>query len=189
MPDGRDIGIFIHVLAVFALGGAISISVISLTMMRNVATVQEVRAWGLLGRLLAQYYVPTVTGFVLLLSGAYLVEETGWAWSDGWIAYSAIALVVAMAVGLFVITPRMKAIGMAAGPAPEGPVPEAVRAGLRDPVLIGATHMNALLAGGIIWNMTVRPDDVVSLVALLVAAGIGIATAYPFYQERQREAA
>ena len=126
MPEGWEIALFIHIVAVFALGGALIGQVLGFTMMRAAATVQEVRMWGAPGRLLTQYYVAPITALVLLLSGGYMVSEFDLEWSDGWIGFSALALIAAVAVGLLFITPRMKAIGGAAGPAPDGPVPASV---------------------------------------------------------------
>jgi hypothetical protein len=37
----------------------------------------------------------------------------------------------------------------------------------------------------IIWNMSVRPDDLGALLPFLVAAALGIASAFPDYQRQQ----
>ena len=54
MPEGVEIGFFIHMLGVFGLGGALTAQFVSLTMMRASKTVQEVRTWGAGARLLSQ---------------------------------------------------------------------------------------------------------------------------------------
>jgi hypothetical protein len=185
MPDGWQIGFFIHILAVFALGGALAVSFGTYSMMRHAKLVQEVRTWAGLGRILSQFQVLPAVALVLLLSGAYLVDKLNREWSDGWIGFSALALVVATAVGFTVITPRMKAVGMNAGPAPDGPVPAAVSTVLNDPVLFGAIHMNLMLAIGIIWNMTIKPGDAGALLTLIILGGLGAASANPSYQRQQ----
>jgi hypothetical protein len=189
MPHDYEWGLFFHLIGVFALGGAVFVSFAVFSMMRRASTVQEVRVWAGLGRILSQYFVIPAAALELLLSGAYLLDNVNFDWTDGLIGWSVIALVVATAVGFGVITPRMKEIGMAAGPAPDGPVPAAVTSKLSDPILFGAIHMNLMLALGIIWNMTTKPGGVGSFLALVIFAAIGIAAAYPMYARQQRDAA
>lgn len=178
MPEGWEIGLFFHFIGLFALGGGIALSFTTFMMMRRSQTVQELRVWAGLGRILGKYPIPVMAAGILLLSGGYLVQEFDEEWSEGWIGFSALALVLAVTVGMLVISPRMKAIGMAVGPAPDGPVPEGITRQLHDPVLFGATYMNSMLALGIVWNMVMKPGTFASLLILLVLGGIGAATAY-----------
>ncbi|MBI5288239.1 MAG: hypothetical protein HY873_04635 [Chloroflexi bacterium] len=178
MPEGWQVGIFIHVLAVFALGGGLAISFATFEMMRHARTVQEVRVWSGLGRILSQYQVLPATALVLLLSGGYLVSELNEEWSDLWISFSALALVAASGVGLLVITPRMQAIGRAAGPAPDGPVPAGIMAQLRDPVLFGAILANDFTSIAIVWNMTIQPGSAGAVLSIVILAGLGAAAGY-----------
>jgi hypothetical protein len=107
-------------------------------------------------------------------------------WGTGWIIWSLIAVVVAVLAGYFILTPRMQAIGQAAGPAPDGPVPASVTEKLSDPVIFAVMHGNLLTAVAIIWNMTTKPGGVGAFLAIVILAGIGVASAYPMYQRQQR---
>jgi hypothetical protein len=178
MPEAAQIGLFIHIVAVFGLGSASGISVAVFTMMQRAKTVQELRVWGSLGALLSKYYVFPALGLLLLLSGAYLVDKVGEEWSEGWIGISAVALIAAVAAGFFVNTPRLKAIGMAAGPAPDGPVPASITEQLNDPVLVAVSRALPLTAVAIAWNMTVHPGMAGALLSIVILAGIGAASAY-----------
>jgi hypothetical protein len=189
MPHDYEWGLFFHLLGVFALGGAVLVSFATFSMMRRSGTVQELRTWGGLGRILSQYFIIPAAALELLLSGAYLVDKFNLEWTDGWIGWSVIALVAATAVGFAVITPRMKQIGAAVGPAPDGPVPSSITSKLNDPILFGAIHMNLMLAIGIIYNMTTKPGGVGSFLALVILGALGAAAAFPLYQRQQREAA
>jgi hypothetical protein len=189
MPHDYEWGLFFHLLGVFALGGAVLVSFATFSMMRRSGTVQELRTWGGLGRILSQYFIIPAAALELLLSGAYLVDKFNLEWTDGWIGWSVIALVAATAVGFAVITPRMKQIGAAVGPAPDGPVPASITSKLNDPILFGAIHMNLMLAIGIIYNMTTKPGGVGSFLALVILGALGAAAAFPLYQRQQREAA
>jgi hypothetical protein len=186
MPEGYEIGLFIHILGVFALAGASAVGFATFSMMRRAKTVQ-VRVFAGLGKILSQYYVFPVAALVLILSGAYLVSKFDpvYSWGDGWILWSFIAVLVATAGGYFVVTPRMAAIGMAAGPAPDGPVPASVAEKLTDPALFAVMHGNLMITFAIIWNMTTKPGGVGAFLAIVILAAIGVASAYPMYQRQQ----
>lgn len=185
MPEGYEIGLFLHLLGVFLLGGAALVSFAVFSMMRRAATVQEVRVFGGLGRILSQHYVLPILGAWMIVTGLYLVGEFELDITDGWIFWSIIAVLVAIANGLANITPRMKAIGGEAGPAPDGPVPASITDKLNDPFLFGGMHFNLLLTVGIIWNMVMAPGWFGSLLALIIFGGIGAGSAYPMYAKQQ----
>jgi uncharacterized membrane protein len=181
MPNDYEWGVLFHVLGVFALAGGMALSFGTFTMMRHARTVQELRVWGTIGRILGQYHVMPLISLELLLSGAYLVDKLELEWSDGWIIFSLIALVLAVANGYLVIGPRQRAIGAAAGPAPDGPVPPRIGDMLNDPILLGTMHANIMVTFGIIWNMIAKPDDAASLLVLVLFAALGAASAAPSY--------
>jgi len=183
MPSDYEWGIFFHLAGVFAIGGAIGVTFGTYAMARRAKTVQELRVWGTIGRYMSQYHVIPLIALELLLSGAYLVGELNevYEWSDGWIGFSTVALLIGTAIGYLVITPRMSAIGQAAGPAPDGPVPAAISEKLNDPILFGAVHGNLMLMIGIIFNMTTKPGTFASLLILIVFWAVGAAAAYPRY--------
>lgn len=185
MPEGYEIGLFLHLVGVFALGGGVMVSFAVFSMMRRAQTVQEVRVFGSLGRLLAQYYVLPALGLWMILTGGYLVGEFNLEFTDGWILWSLIAVIVAIANGLVNITPRMREIGATAGPAPDGPVTQGITDKLNDPILFGAIHFNLLLTIGITWNMVMSPGFFGSLLALIIFGGIGAGSAYPMYARQQ----
>lgn len=185
MPEGYEIGLFLHLLGVFLLGGAALISFAVFSMMRRAQTVQEVRVFGSLGRILSQYYVLPVLGAWMIVTGLYLVGEYELDLTDGWVFWAIIAVLVAIANGLANITPRMKAIGGEAGPAADGPVPASITNKLDDPILFGAMHFNLLLTVGIIWMMVMKTGFVGSLVTLIIFGGVGAASAYPLYARQQ----
>lgn len=184
MPEAAQIGLFVHLVAVLALGAGIGVSIVTLLMMRGAATVQELRFWGGLGKLMSKYQVMPGIALVLLLSGGYLVNELSEEWSEGWIGLSTLGLIAAVAVGLFVVTPRMKAIGMAAAPAPDGPVPSNIAAQVREPLILGAALGNSMTALAIIWNMTIQPGLAGAALAIVLLVGIGWAAAFsPLFRE------
>jgi hypothetical protein len=119
-----------------------------------------------------------------LLSGGYLVNKVNEEWSEGWIGISAIAVVAAVTVGFVINTPRLRAIGMAAHAAPDGPVPQALAAQINDPVLVASVHALSMTSVGIAWNMATQPGTVGAFVAIVIFAGIGAASAIPLVQRQ-----
>lgn len=87
MPEGYEVGLFIHIMGVFALAGASTVGFATFSMMRRAKTVQEVRVWAGLGRILSQYYVFPIAALILILSGGYIISkfDSVFSWSDGWI--------------------------------------------------------------------------------------------------------
>ena len=68
----------------------------------------------------------------------------------------------------------MKAIGMEAGRAADGPIPDSVRARLNDPILhLSETTMTAATVG-IVYLMVIKPGMSGALVSMFVAIGLGV---------------
>jgi hypothetical protein len=179
-------GLFFHLSGVIALAAATAITVSTFIMMQRSKTVQEVRLWGSLGRIIGQYQVHPIVALELVLSGAYLADQFHLDWTTGWILFPFIAVLVASANGALIISPRMKAIGMTAGPAPDGPVPPQITARLHDPVLLAAEHANIMMTVAIVWDMATKPGDMASLLWIVAAAAVGVASALPAYQRHQQ---
>jgi len=187
MPHGWELGIFIHILGVFAMAGAATTVLLVFSMMRRATTVQEVRVLARLGSLIEKVF--PVAAVVLLLSGGYMVNEFDLHWSSGWINLSALALIIATAIGGLVNGPRMTAIHKAADAAPDGPVPANLSGMLNDPILFGSVHALSLVLLAIIWNMTTKPSGIQAFLAIVLLAAIGAGSAYPLYQRQQERAA
>lgn len=185
MPEAEQIAIFIHLVGLAVLAGAMGLEIAIITMMRRAKGVQELRVWAGLGKIIDDFKLMPGAVVVLILSGGYLVDKAGEEWGDGWISFSLLAVIVATAAGLAVIAPRFKSIGTAASSASDGPVPPAIASQVNDPLLIAAVHGNAGLLVGIIWNMTIRPGSVGALLAVVLLAAVGVAAAYPAYQQQK----
>ena len=183
MTHAQEIGLFIHLAAVFVAAGTSTTFILVLSMMRRARTVQDVRTFSTLGGL-AEHAFPFAT-LVLLISGGYLVNKFDFSWGDGWINTSAIALVL-MAVGALKInTLKMNAIHHAAEDLPDGPVPRELAAMVADPLLFAVTHAITVGMIGIIWNMTARPGDAEAGIVILLSALVGAGSAVPMISRRR----
>src|SRR5258706_10333731 len=99
--------LFLHLVAAMALFIGYGIEWTASSLFRNAASVEQVRAW------LRVFKVsPPLGGAglgVLLLSGGYLASLSG-AMKQGWIPATLIGIFLALAIGMGLILPRMKAI-------------------------------------------------------------------------------
>ena len=162
--------LFLHLAGAFALFIGYGIEWTASSLFRNAASVEQVRAW------LRVFKVsPPLAGAglgILLISGGYLASLTG-AMKQGWIPATLIGIFLALALGMGLILPRMKAIRSAL-PAGDEPVSAALRSKLSDSVLLTAIRVRVLLATGIVYLMAAKVSFVPSLVALAIAAVLGV---------------
>jgi len=185
MPEAEEIAVFIHLVGLAMLAGGIGLELTIITMMRRAKGTQEVGVWAGFGKLMDDFKLMPVAALVLVISGGYLVDKVGEEWSEGWILFSLIAVIVASVAGFGVIAPRFKSIAAAAGESPDGPVPAAIAGQINDPLLVASIHGNAMLLVAIIWNMSIRPGALGAILSLVLLAAIGVAVAYPAYQQQK----
>jgi hypothetical protein len=162
--------LFLHLAGALALFIGYGIEWTASSLFRNAPSVEQVRAW------LRVFKVsPPLAGAglgVLLLSGGYLASISG-AMKQGWIPATLIGIFLALALGMGLILPRMKAIRSAL-PSGNEPLPAALRSRLADPILLTAIRVRVLLATGIVYLMAAKPPVVSSLVVLAIAAVLGV---------------
>jgi Predicted integral membrane protein (DUF2269) len=177
-----SLALFFHFVGLVALFVGYGIEWIVSAFLRGAATTDQVRAWLRVYRTSLPVSGPGL--LVLILSGGYLAQVTG-AMKNGWMSASLLTIVVALAIGFMFILPRVKAIRSAL---PEGSagLPASATALLRAPGLPTLIRVRAMLALGIVYLMTVKPDTLASsLLALGVAIILGLlASAHTFAQQK-----
>jgi uncharacterized membrane protein len=185
MPEAEEIAVFVHLVGLAVLAGGMGLELTIITMLRRAKGTQEVGVWAGLGKMMDDFKLMPAAALILVISGGYLVDKVGEEWGEGWILFSLIAVIVASVAGFGVIAPRFKSIAEAASAGPDGPVPAAIAGQINDPLLIASIHGNAMLLVGIIWNMTIRPGALGAILALVLLAAVGVAVAYPAYQQQK----
>ncbi len=183
MPGSYELALFIHILGVFTVAGALTTFVLIIAMMRRAKNVQEVRLWGGIASKVQKLFPVAV--IVLLLSGVFLVEDKNLEWGNGWINVSLITLLAHAVVGPLINTRKINAIERAANAAPDGALPQVLAAQISDPVLFGATHALTLAVIAIIWNMTVKPGDAQAGMVVVLAIALGALSALPMAMKQQ----
>jgi hypothetical protein len=176
MPDNYFIALFLHIVGVFGIAGAATISWLALMVMQRLRTVQEVRSWATVA-VWADRAFP-VAAVLVIAAGVFMVEDR-WEWGDGWMNVSLAALVIMLAAGGLLLTRRVAAIHRDAEAAGDGPVPAELRRQINNPLMWGTLHAFALGLIGIVWNMTTKPEDaqagMVIVLAFVFGAAIGFA--------------
>src|SRR5262249_36646303 len=109
------------------------------------------------------------------VAGFYMAI-TVWGERATWIIVATISFLFLAPFGAFVIDPRLRALARAAAATPDGPLPAEVAARAKDPLVsIGLyTYIGVLL--GIVFLMTNKPPVVDSIITMVVATIVGLAT-------------
>lgn len=167
-----EAALFLHIVGVSGMFAGIGITMGVLHFARKAPNVESVRALVALGALGGRA-IP-ILSLVVLVSGVYMVEDV-WDWDKSWINISLAAYIVLFAMGPLINARRTKAIGMEAGRAPDGPIPEGLRRKLDDPILQTSEVTMNMATLGIVYLMVVKPDTAGSLIAMAVAVIVGLA--------------
>jgi hypothetical protein len=93
-----------------------------------------------------------------------------------WIAVALVSLIIVAPLGTALIEPRRRVIDRLAREAPDGPLPQTLEQSIHDPILLTALQTIAALLLGIVFLMTTKPSLAGSLIVMLVALALGLAS-------------
>ncbi|HEV2238467.1 MAG TPA: DUF2269 family protein, partial [Ktedonobacterales bacterium] len=136
--------------------------------LRRTASVAQARDW--LALLAVNGRLGMASTVVIVIAGLYLLLAA-WGWGTPWILVSLGAIALMMALGLGVVTRRLKTVGQAVATAADL-TPE-LRRRIHDPLLWAGAQVRGATALGVVFLMTAKPGLVGSLVALCVALALG----------------
>jgi len=175
-----SLALFFHFVGLAMLFIGYGVEWIVSAFLRGATSTDQVRAWLRVYRTSLPVSGPGL--LVLILSGGYLAQISG-AMKNGWMSASMIAIVVALGIGFMFILPRVKAIRAAL---PEGGavLPANATALLRAPGLPTLIRVRAMLALGIVYLMTAKPDTLASsLIVLGAAIVLGLLASAPTFSK------
>lgn len=170
--------LFLHIsvaIAAFMVGGVLHTA---LQMMPRAATVQEMRPWARVVHRLDPLF--PFLALALLGLGAWLVHlegDEGVGWSSGWVITAVVALVVVEAASGALLAPRAKALVADIQAAADGPVPDAIRAQAKDPVIWNLAHVATVGFLGVVFVMAAKPTGWLAAVVVAVACALGVVVA------------
>jgi Predicted integral membrane protein (DUF2269) len=165
-----SLALFLHFLGLVGLFVGYGLEWTASSLLRRSTTSDQARSWLGIYKLSLPISGPGL--LLLILSGGYMASLTG-SMKQGWMSASLLAIVLALIIGFALLLPRIKRIRAAL---PEGPVtlPDSALARLLDPMIVTLIRVRFLLALGIVYLMTVKPETLsTSLFVLLGAIVIG----------------
>jgi hypothetical protein len=178
-----SITLFVHIVGAVGFFVALGVEWLSVRHLRRATTAEQVREWirastGVRRLGMASMLMLLLSGFSMML-----IAQVGGAWLI--VAFWSLVLLSILAVALSFR--RIAAIGRVAT-TEDGPVSSTLRRLLDHPLLRIAIQTRVAVALGIVFLMTVKPDLSGSLLAIGVAAVLGVASALPMLvRERTKE--
>ena len=165
------IGLFLHFVGMVGLFVGYGLEWTASSLLRRAATSDQARAWLRIYKLSMPISGPGL--LVLIITGGYLASVTG-SMKQGWISAALLAIVFALGLGFVFILPRVRTI-RAAIPEGNAPLSEAALARVIDPMVATLVRVRLLLALGIVYLMTAKPQALsTGLFILLGAIVVGL---------------
>jgi hypothetical protein len=160
------IALYFHFLGLIGLFVGYGFEWTASSLLRRSTSAEQARAWLRIYRLSLPISGPGL--LVLIVSGGYLASATG-AMKQAWVSGSLLAIVVALGIGFVFILPRVRTIRAAL---PEGNValPETALARVQDPMVVTLVRVRFVLALGIVYLMTAKPQSLATALFILLGA-------------------
>lgn len=174
------IAVFLHIVGALGFFIALGLEWKSLLQLRHATSIEIVRVWHRIASQSGRLGMPSM--LVLLASGFYMMF-TSWR-GAAWILVSLAAIVIMAVITIALSGPRLAAIGRVLA-SEQGALSDSVRNTVNHPLLWVAMQARLGLALGIVFLMSVKPDLAGSLLAIVIALLLGLATAVPFLKREQ----
>lgn len=172
------VALFIHVSGVIGIFAGLSVWLFGMGALRRSRRVEQVRILAALVTGAGNLAVGSI--IILGIAGLYMAL-TVWGIGTPWILVATVAFVLLAPAGLLIIDPRVKAIAKQARNMQDGPLPEALAARTRDPLLGSGLNAYVACLFGIVFVMTNKPSVGESILAIVSAVAIGLLTSLPLW--------
>jgi len=164
------LALFFHFVGLVGLFVGYGLEWIVSALLRRATTADQVRAWLRVYKTSLPISGPGL--LILILSGGYLAAFHGG--MPGWLSASLLAIVFALGVGFVFILPRVRALRGALSEGSSALPAKAIEL-LHAPGLPTLIRVRGLLALGIVYLMTVKPESfAISLLVLAAAIVLGV---------------
>jgi hypothetical protein len=161
----------IHIVGVLILFIALALETVGLRQVRRSRAVEEATRWLTLFTSALRLYPAALA--VILLTGAYLASNVG-VWQHAWVRLS-MATLMFVAIGGIIGTARVRALYRRSPT--EAHTARCIDPRLHHRWLRTSVSARAAAALGIVYVMVGKPEFVLSLIVIVMAAGLGAAAA------------
>jgi len=165
-----QLALFLHIIGGFGLIAAITVEAVGLRGLRRAAHRNDAMVWLSISRGIVTRLAPASLGLILV-TGLYMVA-TAWG-PRGWILVALASLLLLGVIGALGTGLRMARIGPAVSRA-QGPLSDELRRTIRDPILLMSLRVRLAMVLAVVFLMTVKPSAGASLVAIVLAIGLGL---------------
>jgi hypothetical protein len=168
-----QIALFLHILGALGFFIAMGVLYASVLGVRRAQTAGSIQLWTGAAASVSRILFP-ISGLVILITGIYLVV-VAWGERAQWAGVALIAFIILAVAATVIQGRRMGALGKsAAGASDSAPVTGALWTQAHDPVTWVSVNASAAFAIGIVYLMTLKPDALGSVIALLIALVVGL---------------
>lgn len=169
-----DFALFLHVVGVVLLVGAVTTTLLATLRAQRVATVAEVASLTAVTRKIDLAIGPAM--LLILGPGLYMVSRHGddgsIRWTSGWVDVAFVVFLVMAVLGPTVEAGHAKRLLRMATELPDGPVPPALDAARRAPAGTYVTFFGVSQIVAFLYLMTNKPALAVSVAACVITAAI-----------------
>jgi hypothetical protein len=175
--------LFLHFVGMAALFIGYGLEWTASALLRGATTAGEARSWLRIYRGSLPVSGPGL--LLLILTGGYMAGVTQRS-AAGWVIAAWIGILVALVIGFGLLLPRFKKLRLLLQAEGTAALSSEVLGRVKDPVIITLIRIRSMLAIGIVYLMTAKPELVPSLVVLLAAIGLGVILAAPAWSRESK---
>lgn len=156
------LALFLHICGAIGIFAGLGVWGFGVAALRRAQRVEQARLLAALMTSSGNLVVGGVVllGVVLLGIAGFYMAVTVWGARATWIIVATISFALLAPGGLLALDPRVRAIANLAQTAQDGPLPEALAARTRDPLLATGLSMYVACLVGIVFVMTNKPAEV-----------------------------
>lgn len=180
------LALFAHVCGAIGVFAGLSVWGFGVAALRRAQQVEQVR---LLASVIKAAGNLVVGSIVLLGVAGFYMAVTVWGERPIWIIVATIGFVLLTPLGLLILDPRVRVIAKRAHEAQDGPLPHALAARTRDPLLATGLSVYIACLVGIVFLMTNKPAEEESIAAMIIAVALGALVSVPAWRTHWRECA
>lgn len=179
------LALFIHVVGVIGFFMPLGVYLFGMLALWRARQVQQVRS---ICQAIFATDAVAVSGILLLAAAGLYMAATVWGLATGWVIVAITSFALMAPLGPLVIERRLHKIAALAAAAPDGPLSREIQQRIDDPIMGAALYLLTALLLGIIFLMTTKPMLEGAILAMIIAAALGLIAGFPLWFARRHAA-